>query len=73
MPPKEKVESSEQVLQAVILADSFDERFQPITLETARVNAPSLPLLQSFMSDRGKVDTRKMLGTNFSYSFWQTK
>lgn len=39
MPPKEKVESSEQVLQAVILADSFDERFQPITLETARVNS----------------------------------
>lgn len=37
MPPKEKVESTEQVLQAVILADSFDERFQPITLETARV------------------------------------
>ncbi|KAF9990465.1 hypothetical protein BGZ75_001645 [Mortierella antarctica] len=47
MPPKEKVESSEQVLQAVILADSFDERFQPITLETARCLLPlcNVPLI----------------------------
>ncbi|KAF9418775.1 hypothetical protein BGZ94_009602, partial [Podila epigama] len=47
MPPKEKVESTEQVLQAVILADSFDERFQPITLETARCLLPlcNVPLI----------------------------
>ncbi|KAI1312621.1 hypothetical protein EDD11_002930 [Mortierella claussenii] len=47
MPPKEKVESTEQTLQAVILADSFDERFQPITLETARCLLPlcNVPLL----------------------------
>ncbi|KAG0205877.1 hypothetical protein BGX28_002567 [Mortierella sp. GBA30] len=47
MPPKEKVESTEQILQAVILADSFDERFQPITLETARCLLPlcNVPLI----------------------------
>ncbi|KAF9174836.1 hypothetical protein BGX21_009133 [Mortierella sp. AD011] len=47
MPPKEKVESTEQVLQAVILADSFDERFRPITLETARCLLPlcNVPLI----------------------------
>ncbi|KAF9363160.1 hypothetical protein BGX34_004747 [Mortierella sp. NVP85] len=47
MPPKEKVESTEQVLQAVILADSFDKRFQPITLETARCLLPlcNVPLI----------------------------
>ncbi|KAF9906888.1 hypothetical protein BX616_000581 [Lobosporangium transversale] len=47
MPPKEKVESTEQLLQAVILADSFDERFQPITLETARCLLPlcNVPLI----------------------------
>ncbi|KAF8937475.1 nucleotide-diphospho-sugar transferase [Dissophora ornata] len=47
MPPKDKVESTEQVLQAVILADSFDERFQPITLETARCLLPlcNVPLI----------------------------
>ncbi|KAG0229127.1 nucleotide-diphospho-sugar transferase [Mortierella sp. GBAus27b] len=46
MPPKEKVET-EQVLQAVVLADSFDERFQPITLETARCLLPlcNVPLI----------------------------
>ncbi|KAF9963609.1 hypothetical protein BGZ65_001824, partial [Modicella reniformis] len=45
MPPK--VESTEQILQAVILADSFDERFQPITLETARCLLPlcNVPLI----------------------------
>ncbi|KAF9585534.1 hypothetical protein BGW38_001935 [Lunasporangiospora selenospora] len=47
MPPKEKMESTEQVLQAVILADSFDSRFQPITLETARCLLPlcNVPLI----------------------------
>ncbi|KAG0237505.1 hypothetical protein BGW42_000715 [Actinomortierella wolfii] len=46
MPPKERVEA-EQLLQAVVLADSFDQRFQPITLETARCLLPlcNMPLI----------------------------
>jgi len=38
-PTKAGEEKREDALQAVILADSFQDRFQPLTLETPRVSA----------------------------------
>jgi translation initiation factor eIF-2B subunit epsilon len=42
MPPKEKSSSSfnvneDKILQAVVIADSFNERFMPITIDKPRV------------------------------------
>jgi hypothetical protein len=38
------VEEEEEKLQAVILADSYNSRFKPLTVNTSRVGSPSLCL-----------------------------
>jgi len=48
-PPKEQLDKPDEVLQAVVLADSYNQRFQPLTLDTPRVSSlvplPSLSRL----------------------------
>jgi hypothetical protein len=43
---KEKLGEQEEILQAVILADSFNSRFKPLTIAKPRVgrSSPSSPL-----------------------------
>lgn len=42
MPPKaagkEKIVDSEEVLQAVVIAETFNERFKPLTINKPRVS-----------------------------------
>lgn len=35
--PKEQLDKQEDVLQAVVIADSYNQRFQPLTLDSPRV------------------------------------
>ena len=42
-------EKREDALQAVILADSFQDRFQPFALEKPRVNPSCLAMLHALM------------------------
>ncbi|KAI8468580.1 MAG: nucleotide-diphospho-sugar transferase [Monoraphidium minutum] len=47
-PPKEKLEPTKQPLTAVLLADSFTQRFRPITVERPKVLLPlaNAPLIE---------------------------
>ncbi|KIY94274.1 putative translation initiation factor eIF-2B subunit epsilon [Monoraphidium neglectum] len=48
MAPKEKLEPTKQPLTAVLLADSFTQRFRPITVERPKVLLPlvNAPLIE---------------------------
>lgn len=53
MPPKNSgkeklVEDEDEVLQAVILADSFDKRFKPLTASRPRVSSLEASLVRDF-------------------------
>ena len=55
MPPKSNgkekdLAGEEDVLQAVILADSFNKRFRPLTLGKPRVCMPSIPCIPCLTS-----------------------
>lgn len=41
---KEKAVDTDEVLQAVVIAESFNVRFQPLTANKPRVSATSKPL-----------------------------
>ena len=51
MPPKaagkEKIVDSEEVLQAVVIAETFNERFKPLTTDKPRVSQLTVPSLPS--------------------------
>jgi hypothetical protein len=54
MPPKaagkEKIVDSEEVLQAVVIAETFNERFKPLT-----TNKPRVSLLYRHHQHRGSL------------------
>lgn len=47
-PPKEALDKEQDVLQAVVLADSYNHHFQPLTLQRPRCLLPlcNVPLLE---------------------------
>ncbi|KAJ1504417.1 hypothetical protein HMI54_007029, partial [Coelomomyces lativittatus] len=57
-----KIDQAEEILQAVIIADSFDQRFMPLTLDLPRCLIPlcNVPLIDYTLEFLAVADVKEV-------------